>query len=103
MPQPAMYGSVTISGRASPSRAKRPGSSASAPPPIDISRGAVISAAIGGLRSRRFLQQKLQDAARPFAGFEQRASGGLAEMLEILCRAGVGRQHFEDAAGRHRL
>src|SRR4051812_22968049 len=24
-------------------------------------------------------------------------------MLEILCGAGIGRQHFEDAAGRHRL
>src|SRR5918996_240546 len=84
MPLPAMYGSVTISGRERPSRANRLGNSANAPPPIDISRGAVISAAILCLRSRRLLQQEPQHAARLLAGFEQRAAGGLTEMLEIL-------------------
>src|SRR5580704_8353226 len=41
-----MNGSVTISGRASPSRAISAGNSPSAPPPIDKSRGVVIRAAI---------------------------------------------------------
>ena len=46
MPHPAIYGSVTISGRVRPSRPISPGRSDSAPPPTAISRGAVIRAAM---------------------------------------------------------
>src|SRR3954451_6723301 len=103
MPHPAIYGSVTISGRMRPSRPISPGRSESAPPPTDISRGDVIKAAISPLRLCRFPENEAQYAARLFARRDHLAPGRPTEMLEVSCRAGVGREHFEDAAGRHRF
>src|SRR4029077_9630210 len=51
--------------------------------------------------STRLFQPKAQHAARVLGGGQQLAAGGLAEMLEILDRARVGGEDFEDAAGRH--
>src|SRR3984893_12185073 len=53
--------------------------------------------------STRFFQPKTQDAIRLLAGLEQFAAGGLTEMLEILGRAGVGREDLEHRTRRERL
>src|ERR1051326_3214163 len=104
MPQRAIYGSVTTSGCLRPSRAISAGNSASAPPPTDISRGIVINAAIAAFSSLEWLfQAEAQNAALLFARLDELTTGCLAKMLEILGGAGIGRQNFEDAAGRQGL
>src|ERR1700722_408050 len=101
-PECTRKGSVTTRGFVNPSRSKMPASSASAPPPTAISRGIVMIGAIGP-PSAGFAHPKTQDAAGLFARFEQLAAGRCAEMLEILCCAGIGREDFEHGAGGERL
>src|SRR5205085_5686654 len=96
-------GSGTTSGCLRPSRAIKAGNSASAPPPTDIRRGIVINAAIAASSLSRLFQAKTQNAAGLFARLDKLAAGRLTEMLEILGGAGIGREDFEDAAGRHGL
>src|SRR5205814_2147079 len=91
------------SGCLRPSRAIKAGNSASAPPPTDIRRGIVINAAIAASSLCRLFQAEAQNAAGLFARLDKLAAGRLAEMLEILGGAGIGREDFEDAAGGHGL
>src|ERR1700731_2104130 len=84
MPQPAIYGSVTIKGRDNPSRAISPGKSANAPPPIAINRGVVISAAIPNL-PRFLLDQHNWRRPRPqhFRSVDSRSAD---ERLQLALR-----------------
>src|ERR1700730_12691696 len=53
--------------------------------------------------STRLFQAKTQDATGLLAGLEQLAAGGLTECLDILGRAGVGREDLKQRTRGERL